>query len=232
MSFVDIVTVISGLVAIAGTVATGIAALINTFRKRGHSTEKAMKVMTIIFGAITAMSAVTALAVGLSRPTIAVNHYTGVPLPGRAAPTEPNYNTVVVITPTPTPPTVTKTLIENRTLTCIPNDCRSGLTVMLNNIVIDTTHRRTTWYFTITNNSATACSSMNVSLYLEDPSSIQTPADVPGTLTEYNPLNVGQSLPEYTTIALLPQPGVPYTLHATPNCNGSQDTDQVETFTF
>lgn len=230
MSFVDLITAISGLVSIAATIATGIAAFINYLDKQGGNTQKMKNIMIIIFGSIAAIAAALALSVGFSRPTIAVNHYTGISLPGKPAPTEPNYNTVVVVTPVPTKPTITKTLIENKTLTCI-NTCSSGLNVVLNSIVIDTTHQRMQWNFTITNNGTSACSGASVSVYLEDSAGVRTDGNQPGTLTEYTPLNTGQTLQEYTTFALLPQPGMQYTLHASPYCNGS-DTDQVETFTF
>lgn len=230
MSFVDIITVIGILVSIAGAVATGIAALIEYLRKQGRNTQTMMKVMVIIFGSITSVSAILALSVGLSRPIIAVNHYTGVSLPGQPAQTEANYNTVVVVTPVPTNPTITKTLVENKTLTCI-STCTTNLVVVLNTIVVDTTHSRMQWNFTLTNNGTSACSYMYISIYLEDPAGVRTQGDAPGTLTEQNPLNAGQTLQEYTTFALLPQAGLTYTLHASPTCNGS-DTDQVETFTF
>ncbi len=230
MSFVDLITVFSGLVSIAAVIATGIAALIDYISKRGSNTQKMKNIMIIISGSIAVVAAILAFSVGFSRPTIAVNHYTGISLPGKPAPTEPNYNTVVVVTPAPTKPTITKTLIEDKTLTCI-NTCSSGLNVVLNSIVIDTTHQRMQWNFTITNNSASACSGAYVSLYLEDAAGVRTDGDKPGTLTEYTPLNVGQTLQESTTFALLPQSGATYTLHASPYCNGS-DTDQVETFTF
>ncbi len=231
MSFVDLITVFSGLVSIAAAIATGIAAFVGYLDKRGSNTQKMKNIMIIIFGSIMAVSAVLALSVGLSRPTIAVNRYTGVSfIPGKPAPTESSYNTVVVVTPAPTKPTITKTLIEDKTLTCI-DTCSSGLNVVLNSIVIDTTHQRMQWNFTITNNGTSACSGANVSLYLEDAAGVRTDGDKPGTLTEYTPLNVGQTLQESTTFALLPRSGTTYTLHASPYCNGS-DTDQVETFTF
>ena len=230
MSFVDLITVFSGLVSIAAVIATGIAALIDYFSKRGSNTQKMKNIMIIISGSIAAVAAILAFSIGFSRPTIAVNHYTGISLPGKPAPTEPSYNTVVVVTPEPTSPTVTKTFIENKTLTCI-DTCSSGLNVVLNSIVIDTTHQRMQWKFTITNNGTSACSSAYVSIYLEDSAGVMTNGGEPGTLTEGTPLNVGQVLQEYTTFTLLPQPGMQYTLHASPYCSGS-DTDQVETFTF
>jgi hypothetical protein len=232
MSFVDLITVISGLVSIAAAIATGIAALIDYLSKRGSNTQKMKNIMIVIFGSITAVSAIIALSIGFSRPTIAVNHVTGISfIPGHPAPTEQNFNTVVIVTPAPTPPTITKTLVENRTLTCI-NTCTSGLNVVLTSIVIDTTHHRMQWYFTITNNSTSACSYAYVSLYLEDQAGVMTNGGEPGTLTEEEtPLNTGQTLQEYTTFVLVPQPGMQYTLHASPVCNG-EDTDQLETFTF
>jgi hypothetical protein len=231
MSFVDLITVISGLVSIAAAIATGIAAIIDYLGKKGNNTQKMKNIMIIIFGSIAAVSAILALSVGFSRPTIAVNHLTGISLiPGRPAPTEQNYNTVVIVTPAPTSPTITKTLIENKTLTCI-NGCTSGLSVVLDNIVIDTTHDEMRWNFTITNNGTNACSDASVSLYLEDSAGVMTNGGAPGTLTEGTPLNIGQTLPEYATFALLPQSGMLYTLHASPSCYGS-DIDQVETFTF
>ncbi len=75
------------------------------------------------------------------------------------------------------------------------------------------------------------CTSMSVSLYLEDPAGKQTQGEQPGTLTEQTPLGAGQTLQEYTSLALVPQSGVTYSLHTSSYCNGS-DTDQVETFTF
>ncbi|MBV9690936.1 MAG: hypothetical protein JO202_14655 [Ktedonobacteraceae bacterium] len=75
-----------------------------------------------------------ALATGLSHPVVAVNRIIGVPSPGQPAPTEPNTNTVVVATVQPAAPTVTKTILESKTLTCI-DLCKRGLSVVLNTII-------------------------------------------------------------------------------------------------
>ncbi|HEX6553329.1 MAG TPA: hypothetical protein VF026_11245 [Ktedonobacteraceae bacterium] len=228
MSFVDLAAVASAII----TVITGVAAGVGYMSKNYKDKQAMAKVLVIALATVALFSAIFGVGVITTRPSIAVNHYTGVSLLG-PAPTERSYNTVVVVTPPPTPPTITKTYNENRTLTCISSSC-TKLGVVLNTIVVDTTHHSMTWNFTITNNGSAACTSMDVSLYLEDPTGKQIQGAQPGTLTEYNPIGAGQILQEYTTLAVVPQPGQTYTLHASPYCDtsGGSETDQLETFTF
>ena len=229
MSFTDIITVTSSLIAIISAV----GAFVGYMSKHIKDKQAIMIVMITSLVITLFLTGSIALVIGFTQPVVAINHYTSPPLPGRPAQTEPSYNTVVVAT-VPTEIDVTKTIVENRTLTCISctNGSGTGLKVVLDKIVINTSQNKMTWNFTITNSSATGCSYMDVSMYIEDPAGIRTDGRPPGTLTEDNPIGAGQSLQEYTTIALLPKAGVPYTMHATPSdCNGS-DTEQVEIFMF
>jgi len=227
MSFSELITSVSGIVALV----SAIAAAVQFFSKNAKNKQEMIKAGIIATLSITIISGSIALTTGLARPVVAVNHQTGISLPGRPAPTEGNYNTVVVVTQPPTPATITKTYDENhRTFTCISN-C-SKVMIVLNKVVVDSTHQSMAWYFTVTNNDTTACSPFSVGAYLEDPGGVKTNADMPGTLTEYNPLNVGESQDRYTTCAIAPKPDVTYTLVISPVCSYSTSTYQDETFTF
>jgi hypothetical protein len=221
MSFTDIITVTSSLIAIISGIAVFVGYISKNFKDK-----RAIRIIMITALIITLfLTGSIALTVGLSRPVVAINHYVSPPLPGHPAQPEANYNTVVVAT---VPIDVTRTIIENRTLTCV--SCNSGLKVLLDSVVISTNQSKMTWNFTI--NGTNGCSNMNVAMYIEDPVGNKTNAGPPGTLTENNPLGAGQTLSEYATIALTPKAGVPYAMHTTPYCTPYSDTDQVETFTF
>src|SRR5437763_13017848 len=192
MRFVDLTTVVSAIITVVTAVAAGVGYMSKNYKDR----QAMAKVLVTALTTVALFSAIFGLGVFFARPQIAVNHYTGVSLPGRPAPTEPNYNTVVVVTPPSTPPAITKTYNENRTLTCISSFC-TKLGIVLNTVVVDTTHHNMFWNFTITNNGPDACTSMSVSLYLEDPAGKRTQGEQPGTLTEQTPLGAGQTLQEY-----------------------------------
>jgi hypothetical protein len=229
MSFVDLVAVISGLVSIATGAATAIVACLDYFHKHGRNTQALTKFLVITFGTIFALTAVIALGLIVSRPTIAVNHQTGISLPGHPAPTEANNTTVVVITPPVTPAPSLKKLEFNKKLTCL-TPCYDNVDVVLNNVVIDQSHDNMTWNFTVTNNGSNVCSAMYGNIHLEDPNARQfNPSG--GTLTEPNPINTGQTLQENVIFSFIPQPGVSYTLHTSMYCNTGDDY-QIETFTF
>jgi hypothetical protein len=227
MSFTEIITVTSSLIAIISAV----AAFLGYMSKHIKDKQAIMIVMITSLVITLFLTGSIALAIGLSQPTIAINHYTSPPLPGKPAQTEPSNNTVVV----PTSQTdVTKTIIENRTLTCVTcsNGSGTGLKVVLDSIVISTSKSNMTWKFTITNSGTSGCAYMHVPVYIEDQAGVRTEGGQPGTLTVQNPIGAGQSLQEYTTIALVPKAGVPYTMHASQYCYNDSDTDQSEIFTF
>lgn len=235
MSFADIITATSSLIAII----TGIAAFVGYMSKHFKEKQTMMNVMLVALITIVFLTASIALVIGFSRPVIAVNHYISPPLPGQTAQLDTSNNTVVVATVAPSPISITKTIIENKRLICV-SSCNSGLTMVLDKIVINKTQGNMTWHLTITydgnNGNTNGCPDMNASLYLEDPSGAVSRGQGPGTLSEETPLSLNQSLQEYTTIPLVPQPGVSYTLHTQSSCTFQAeiigDVYQVEIFTF
>ena len=227
MSFTDIITVTSSLIFIISVVAAFVGYMSNHIRDK-----QAIRIIMITaLVIILFLTGSIALVTFLAKPVVAVNHYTSPPLPGQTAQIESSNNTVVVAT---VPINITKTIVENRTLTCAScsNGNTNGLKVVLDTIIISTSPSKMTWNFTITNSGTTGCYSMSVPMYIEDPAGIRTVGGPPGILTEANPIGAGQSLQEYTTVALVSKAGVTYTMHTTPDCNSIRDTDQVETFTF
>jgi hypothetical protein len=86
------------------------------------------------------------------------------------------------------------------------------------------------WHFTVKNGDQNGAYDVGGVLYLEDPSGKQFSAGRPGTFTEGQPINAGQTFHEYTTFAFLPTSGVTYTLHLT--MNPASEGYQSEMFTF
>lgn len=237
MSFANIITATSSLIAII----TGIAAFVGYMSKHFKEKQTIMNVMIVALITIVFLTGSIAFVTGFSHPIIAINHYTSPPLPGQPAQLETNNNTVVVATTVPTAVPVTITINENnKKLICV-SSCDSGLTLVLDKIMINKTQGNMTWYFTITydgnHGNVNGCPNANASVYLEDPSGTAFQGQAPGTLNEETPLSLSQSLQEHTTISLVPQSGVIYTLHMLSSCSIPAggiigDVYQVETFTF
>lgn len=233
MSFADIITATSSLIAII----TSIAAFVGYMSKHFKEKQTMMNVMIVALITIVFLTGSIALVTGLSHPIIVINRYIG---PGHPAQSETDNNTTVLATTAPTPRQITKTINENeKKLICV-SSCDSGLTIVLDKIVINRTLGNMTWYFTITydgnGGNVNGCPDMNASVYIEDPSGTASQGQAPGTLSQETPLSLGQSLEEYTTISLVPQSGVTYTLHVQSSCelpaSAIGNVYQVETFTF
>lgn len=233
MSFADIITATSSLIAII----TSIAAFVGYMSKHFKEKQTMMNVMIVALITIVFLTGSIALVTGLSHPIIVINHYIG---PGYPSQSETDNNTTVLATTAPTPHQITKTINENeKKLICV-SSCDSGLAIILDKIVINRTRGNMTWYFIITydgnGGNVNGCPDMNASVYIEDPSGTASQGQAPGTLSQETPLSLGQSLEEYTTISLVPQSGVTYTLHVQSSCVLPASTIgnvyQVETFTF
>jgi len=228
LSYADFLTTITTLIAAIGAIATAI-----TFISKNTKNKLAMRnVVRVILIVVITITGSIALITAFLHPTVAVNHVVTVPFPGQPGQIEAANNTVVVATTAPQKVDTTKTIVENRPLTCI-SGCYSGLKVILDIVVINSSQSNMTWHFTITNISTQGCAEMNVPITITDPAGVTSSGTAPGTLTNYTPLGAGQSLDEYSTVTLVPKKEVTYTMQASPDCAPQTgDTDQTETFTF
>lgn len=227
MSFLDIVTMLSGLAGIATFASTAIAGLINLFDKGGKAAQKAKNISFLVLGVVGVVLLTIFGSLLAARPTIAVNHQTGVSIPG--LPTLP-VDTTVVVVPTPkTAPLTQKTYLYNRKLACVSN-CSSNLAVSLDSVNTAPSQSRVILNFTITNNNASPCSNMMSSITLQDVDGTSiTPTG--GTLVQTIPLDVSQTLQENLIFSITPQPNTIYTLHPKLGCS-NYDVYKIETLNF
>lgn len=236
MDFVTIISTIASLFAIIG----GVAAFVRFVSKNNNNKEAVTHILitTLIMTIILAGSIILTLVI--SHPTVATNQIGSFP-PSNQTISGESSKTVTLATTQPTPTPDIKSISEARKLVCISLcDLTNGLTVVLKKIIINKTAGNMSWYFTITYNAPdnlSNCPEMDVPLFIEDPSGKTTQEGPPGTLTERTPINDGQTLEAYTTIPLIPQTGITYSLHAQPECHvgdnaGEGNIYQIETFTF
>jgi len=134
------------------------------------------------------------------------------------------------VTPKPSP---IKTITENLAIPCV--DCKNpGISVHLDNIMIDTVKKNMFWNFTITNNGSSACTRVYFTLIeLEDQVGMIYPGE--GQAKDNWLMGPGTSQDKHPFFNFQPQPWERYTLNleigTTPDC-GSVNTYQFVSFTF
>ncbi|HLI70075.1 MAG TPA: protein kinase [Ktedonobacteraceae bacterium] len=108
------------------------------------------------------------------------------------------------------------------------------LTLALTSITANSSGSTTVWHFVIANNGASACNRISFSNFqLEDPSGTQYQTS--GQVSDNWSLNSGTQVEESPTLALIPQPGVTYTLNITlsaEDCTNGDNVYQTENIQF
>ncbi|GHO59663.1 hypothetical protein [Ktedonobacter robiniae] len=251
MRITDLIATLAGVISIVSAAAGVTQFLVNNSRNKGLQQRKSLIMHCVLTAMLTVafvMSGVAVYALFL-HPQVTVNNQAAIALPGLPGHTPSPVVTVIqenkfaetsMVTVTPTTSSmvgsddIPKTYSFNRSLTCLTS-CQAQLALTLIKVVVDPAQQNTTWYFTVANNGATACSSMYASMIIQGGAGQKLSGGPPGTLTQHGfSLDAGQTQERDTTVSLMPKSGTPYLLKILPSCEpvATNATYLVETLTF